>query len=259
MGFPILVRWHLYIESGLRSLMRQQWPKLRYHFLFYHDETKLMMNKQILPIWMFKIVPNCPWLQHGYMCTSGVMFQLHLINIGNKISIIILGKQIKINQNILIRWYLFTMVKVPHSKHTSVLLDSCHHYIDLCLFSKTFPKFRLKLTMELSNNQSSYKFNYSIEDYLLENGLKTNYHIQLFIFFICLFFHFDNVAVYLITSLNSKFLHFLWKLFSRVRHLSHQVGDMDPWPVTWLNSSDLIGWGQQISWLSTFFVLEIGD
>ena len=28
-----------------RSLMRQQRPKLRYQFLFYHDETKLMMKK----------------------------------------------------------------------------------------------------------------------------------------------------------------------------------------------------------------------
>ena len=33
-----------------RSLMWQQWPKLRYQFLFYHDETKLIMNKQILSI-----------------------------------------------------------------------------------------------------------------------------------------------------------------------------------------------------------------
>ena len=33
-----------------RSLMRQQWPKLRYQFLFYHDETKLMRNKLILSI-----------------------------------------------------------------------------------------------------------------------------------------------------------------------------------------------------------------
>ena len=33
-----------------RSLMRQQWPKLRYQFLFYHDETKFMLNKQILSI-----------------------------------------------------------------------------------------------------------------------------------------------------------------------------------------------------------------
>ena len=39
-----------------RSLMRQQWPKLRYQFLFYHDETKLMMNKQILLISMLKFV-----------------------------------------------------------------------------------------------------------------------------------------------------------------------------------------------------------
>ena len=29
-------------------LMRQRWPKLRYQFLFYHDENKLTMNKQIL-------------------------------------------------------------------------------------------------------------------------------------------------------------------------------------------------------------------
>ena len=28
-----------------RSLMRQQWPQYWYQFLFYHDETKLMMNK----------------------------------------------------------------------------------------------------------------------------------------------------------------------------------------------------------------------
>ena len=41
-----------------RSLMRQQWPKLRYQFLFYHDETKLIMNKQILSIWMPKTVPQ---------------------------------------------------------------------------------------------------------------------------------------------------------------------------------------------------------
>ena len=41
-----------------RSLMRQQWPKLRYQFLFYHDETKLMMNKRMLSIKMLKIVPK---------------------------------------------------------------------------------------------------------------------------------------------------------------------------------------------------------
>ena len=26
-----------------------------------------------------------------------------------------------------------------------------------------------------------------------------------------------------------------------------QVGDMDTWPITWPNLSDLIGWGQKIS------------
>ena len=41
-----------------RSLMRQQWLKLRYQFLFYHGETKLMMNKQILSIQMLKFVPK---------------------------------------------------------------------------------------------------------------------------------------------------------------------------------------------------------
>ena len=29
-----------------RSLVTQQWPKWRYQFLFYHDETKSMTNKQ---------------------------------------------------------------------------------------------------------------------------------------------------------------------------------------------------------------------
>ena len=29
-----------------RSLVTQQWPKWRYQFLFYHDETKSITNKQ---------------------------------------------------------------------------------------------------------------------------------------------------------------------------------------------------------------------
>ena len=29
-----------------RSLVTQQWPKSRYQFLFYHDETKSVTNKQ---------------------------------------------------------------------------------------------------------------------------------------------------------------------------------------------------------------------
>ena len=39
-----------------RSLVTPQWPKSRYQFLFYHDETKSMMNKQILSIQMLKFV-----------------------------------------------------------------------------------------------------------------------------------------------------------------------------------------------------------
>ena len=39
------------------------------------------------------------------------------------------------------------MVILPHFKHTSVLLDICHHYIDSRLFSEAFSKSRLKLTM----------------------------------------------------------------------------------------------------------------
>ena len=53
-----------------RSLMRPQWPKLRYQCLFNHDETKLMINKQILWRLRLEIAPKLSWLQHGYMCTS---------------------------------------------------------------------------------------------------------------------------------------------------------------------------------------------
>ena len=51
-----------------RSLKRQQWPTLRYQFLFYHDSTKIMLNKQILSIQMLKIAQK---LSPGYsMVTS---------------------------------------------------------------------------------------------------------------------------------------------------------------------------------------------
>ena len=43
-----------------RSLMRPQWPKLRYRFLFYHDEIKLMMNKQTISRKKLKIVSKLP-------------------------------------------------------------------------------------------------------------------------------------------------------------------------------------------------------
>ena len=51
---------------------------------------------------------------------------------------------------------------------------------------------------------------------------KNNYHIQLFIFFTYLFFHFDFKDAIKCTAILSKFLYFLMKaIFSRVRHPSH--------------------------------------
>ena len=79
-------------------------------------------------------------------------------------------------------------------------------------------------------------------------AIKNNYHIQLFIFFICLFFRFDFKDAIKYTAMLSKCLHFLWKpFFPRSDTCPTQVGDMDPRPVTWPNLSDLIGWGQKIS------------
>ena len=54
-----------------RWLMRPQWRKMSYEFLFYYyDETKSMMNKQMLSRQMLKIAPKLSWIQHGFMCTS---------------------------------------------------------------------------------------------------------------------------------------------------------------------------------------------
>ena len=43
------------------------------------------------------------------------------------------------------------MDKLPHPKHTSVLLDIYHHLTDSHLFSKAFLKLSLNLTMEPFN------------------------------------------------------------------------------------------------------------
>ena len=40
------------------------------------------------------------------------------------------------------------MDKLRHPKHTSVLLDICHHHTDSHLFSKALSKLSLHLTME---------------------------------------------------------------------------------------------------------------
>ena len=43
------------------------------------------------------------------------------------------------------KYKCFTMDKLPHPKHTSVLLDICHHHTDSHLFSKAFSKLSLNL------------------------------------------------------------------------------------------------------------------
>ena len=36
------------IDTNIEDIVRPQSPTLRYQFLFYYDETKLMMNKPML-------------------------------------------------------------------------------------------------------------------------------------------------------------------------------------------------------------------
>ena len=71
--------------------------------------------------------------------------------------------------------------------------------------------------------------------------------MQLFIFFDCLFFHFDYKDVIKYKAILSKSYTFYKSYFPGSDTRPTQVGDMDPWPVTWPNLSDLIGWGQKIS------------
>ena len=69
--------------------------------------------------------------------------------------------------------------------------------------------------------------------------------------FYLFFFHFDFKNAIKYTVILSKFLFFLWKpFFPRSDTRPTQVGDMDPWTVTWPNLSDLIGWGQKMSSIS---------
>ena len=154
--------------------MRQQWPKLGYLFLYYHDENKLMMNKKkYCQSKCSKLSQTVPWLQHGYMCTSwGQVTWLFLLghtcsnHCDVTVRFVTLNANNALNQNIdyhswetdqnyskcvdkMLFWKykLFTMVKLPHSEHKSVLLDTCQHYIDLRLFSEEFLRLGLNLTI----------------------------------------------------------------------------------------------------------------
>ena len=51
----------------------------------------------------------------------------------------------KFDKMIFWKYKLFTMVKLHHPKHTSVLLDICQQYIDSRLFPRAFSKLGLKL------------------------------------------------------------------------------------------------------------------
>ena len=82
------------------------------------------------------------------------------------------------------------MVKLPHSKHTSILLDICHHYIDSSLFFLSIFKAEFKITNgnfqitnQLTNSAIPLKIN------CWNTDKKISYpaiHI-----YICLLFHFD--------------------------------------------------------------------
>ena len=70
-----------------------------------------------------------------------------------KMSIIILGKQIKINQNVVIKWYFENTNYLQGLNCLPInapvfLLDICRHYIESHLFSDAFSKLSLNLTME---------------------------------------------------------------------------------------------------------------
>ena len=151
------------------------------------------------------------------------------------------------------KYKCFTMDTLPHLKHTSVLLDIClilsSSYWFFAFAFWSFFKVELKLnngTFQIINHLKNSAIPLKI---VFENIDKKNkYHIQLFIVFICLFFHFDFKDAIKYTAILSKFLHFLWKTsFPRSDTHPTQVGDMDPWPDTWPNLSDLIGLGQKIS------------
>ena len=60
-----------------------------------------------------------------------------------------------------------------------------------------------------------------------------------------LFVYFENATKYTATLSNSYTSYERYFLLSVTRPT--QVGDMDRWSVTWLDLSDLIGWGEQMS------------
>ena len=150
-----------------RSLMRQLWTDLRFQFLFYHDEIKLVMNK------CQKLSQTVPWLQHGYMCTSW----------GH------------------VTWLFF-------------LGNTCSNHCDVTVRFVT-----------INVNQTLHHYRQQNICFFLENRSKLIKMFQIDIFKIQIYKLFARVKyikdVIKYTARLSKFIHFLWKLFSRVTHSAH--------------------------------------
>ena len=53
---------HLSCGDIWKFVMSQQWPKMRYQFLYYHGTTKLTLNKRCFRIWSW---PPMPCEKHG--------------------------------------------------------------------------------------------------------------------------------------------------------------------------------------------------
>ena len=115
----------------------------------------------------------------------------------------------------------FTMDKLPHLKHTSVLLDICHHHTDSHLFSKAFSKLSLNLTMEPFKESIILKIQLFHWRLPSRTQIKNNYYIQLFIFFICSFLTLILKMQSNIRQYYPSFYTFYESHFSRVRHPSH--------------------------------------
>ena len=87
--------------------------------------------------------------------------------------------------------WIFTRVKLPHCKHTNILLYTCHQTID----SRLFWKLGVNLTMEYfkySNNRQHKVFHWILPS---RTQTKINYHVRyLYFLFVCVFFpHFMKV------------------------------------------------------------------
>ena len=97
-------------------------------------------------------------------------------------------------------------------------------------------------SQELDDVSIIWKHQLFIVIYVLEH-INNNYHVQVFLFLFVYFFHIDlkkyisNIQQYYPIS-----CFFYKNYFPGSDTCRTQVGDMDPWPVTWPNLSDLVGW-----------------